>query len=478
MNRLIQILLLVLSFNFIYSQDFQVSNMQGYVVESPKFTISTGNIYLTFPTNMRVYKFPVAGPQAPISNPINPDPTQWGPGQCDIASVNNFIYVLFTDYLGGQFIIKLAFSNDYGNNWNSFVLDTINNTNYLPTRYDLPRAVVSDVGRLYCFYFVFENSKDTSGIYMYDLFNNSRKKIDVFFPKARYEYAITPFVKTINNVDHIFLSYWIDSSFYTIKSTNAGQTFSQPQKIVDVSVPWPMFDWQSTFQYDASGKLYFKYDYRAFDFPYDEGRKFFVKTSQDLGQTWSAATLIDTSMGYVEFVVVGNDFVKYYCENDRNLYLQTSKNLTNWGAKVRVNSVDSSISSSFYERVAASPYLNKIAFAWKDRRTGNDEIFYRLMDIPTTVNETISPNEFILYQNYPNPFNPVTSISFNLKNKSHASLKVYDVFGKLIKVLVDDLLESGNHEYKFEAIGISSGVYYYTLNTNGIQQTKKMILIK
>ena len=89
-----------------------------------------------------------------------------------------------------------------------------------------------------------------------------------------------------------------------------------------------------------------------------------------------------------------------------------------------------------------------------------------------------NPDGFSLEQNYPNPFNPSTTISFTLLSHGYASLKVYDLNGKLVKTLVDGVLTKGNHIYSFEGIGLSSGIYLYTLETKDFVSTKRMTLIK
>ncbi len=95
------------------------------------------------------------------------------------------------------------------------------------------------------------------------------------------------------------------------------------------------------------------------------------------------------------------------------------------------------------------------------------------------------PNEFVLYQNYPNPFNPSTKIKFLIPNitpggdeGARVTLKVYDVLGKQIVVLVDEYKSAGTYEVDFNAKALSSGIYFYTLNLNGITHSKSMILIK
>ncbi|MDR3668943.1 MAG: T9SS type A sorting domain-containing protein [Ignavibacteriaceae bacterium] len=89
-----------------------------------------------------------------------------------------------------------------------------------------------------------------------------------------------------------------------------------------------------------------------------------------------------------------------------------------------------------------------------------------------------------LFQNYPNPFNPSTIISFNLKDKGYVKLMVYDIIGKLIKVLVNETKESGYYETEFNAKGLASGIYLYRLEVIGkgnipvYSDLKKCILIK
>ncbi len=98
----------------------------------------------------------------------------------------------------------------------------------------------------------------------------------------------------------------------------------------------------------------------------------------------------------------------------------------------------------------------------------------------TDLNEEneIVVNNFELNQNYPNPFNPSTIISFSIPNNSFISLKVYDVLGKEIKTLAEGEYLPGKYEIDFDARGLSSGIYFYTLKSENFISSKKMILIK
>ena len=94
------------------------------------------------------------------------------------------------------------------------------------------------------------------------------------------------------------------------------------------------------------------------------------------------------------------------------------------------------------------------------------------------------PEKFQLDNPYPNPFNPATVISYQLAVSSHVSLKVYDILGKDVAVLVDADEASGKHESKFDAskYRISSGVYFIKLTSITKEQTttatKKIVLTK
>ena len=88
------------------------------------------------------------------------------------------------------------------------------------------------------------------------------------------------------------------------------------------------------------------------------------------------------------------------------------------------------------------------------------------------------PEQFSLSQNYPNPFNPNTSISYSIPENSFVTLKIYDVLGHEVEVLINEQKEPGNYQIDFNASELSSGIYYYTLTAGNFTSTKKMSLIK
>ncbi len=92
--------------------------------------------------------------------------------------------------------------------------------------------------------------------------------------------------------------------------------------------------------------------------------------------------------------------------------------------------------------------------------------------------ENTLPEEFALLQNYPNPFNPSTAISYQLSASSFVSLKIYDVLGNEMRVLVNGQKSAGTHTVTFNAQGLPSGVYFYRLQASGFVQTKKLVVVK
>jgi hypothetical protein len=111
---------------------------------------------------------------------------------------------------------------------------------------------------------------------------------------------------------------------------------------------------------------------------------------------------------------------------------------------------------------------------------------YRLKQIDyngtLTYSETVEvefiPENYSLLQNYPNPFNPTTTISFKLAKSTFVTLKIYNILGNEILTLVNQVMPGGKHEITFDAVGVPSGVYLYTITAGDFVDTKKMILMK
>ena len=146
----------------------------------------------------------------------------------------------------------------------------------------------------------------------------------------------------------------------------------------------------------------------------------------------------------------------------------------------------------------SSPYLNKVQGVWYDASAQKWVLYNEDLEpyalgvkfvvyvanssgIVTAVEEETNPTtvtNFELQQNYPNPFNPSTKIKYSLAEQSQVTLKVYNILGKEIATLVNEVKGNGNHEVSFDGSGLASGVYFYTLQAGKITQTRKMILMK
>lgn len=133
---------------------------------------------------------------------------------------------------------------------------------------------------------------------------------------------------------------------------------------------------------------------------------------------------------------------------------------------------------------AAEDGRGKCFVTWEDYRRGYWTVFVAKVNtggIVTSVegnqgsNFPISPR---LYQNYPNPFNSDTIIRYELPERDHIVLKVFDLLGRQVAMLAHDVQNAGEHSIAFRANDLSSGIYFYRLITPRSAQTNKMLLLR
>jgi hypothetical protein len=98
--------------------------------------------------------------------------------------------------------------------------------------------------------------------------------------------------------------------------------------------------------------------------------------------------------------------------------------------------------------------------------------------LPALDNSPALPAEVALRSAYPNPFNPVTTIAFDLPQAGNVELKVFNMLGQTVAELINEALPAGTHTVNFNATGLASGSYFYTLNTGSQLLTKQMVLVK
>ncbi len=92
--------------------------------------------------------------------------------------------------------------------------------------------------------------------------------------------------------------------------------------------------------------------------------------------------------------------------------------------------------------------------------------------------ENMIVSEYILEQNYPNPFNPATTINYSVPKESIITIKIFDLLGNEIEILIDEDHSAGRYSINWDASQLTSGIYYYQLEANDFKNTKKMILLR
>ena len=106
------------------------------------------------------------------------------------------------------------------------------------------------------------------------------------------------------------------------------------------------------------------------------------------------------------------------------------------------------------------------------------KIFKRTFVVDVEQTSLGIPEEYLLMQNHPNPFNPSTIIQFSIPEQAFVKLEVFNTLGEKITTLVSEELTAGTYKYDWNAEGLTSGIYFYRINSNKFSEIKKMILLK
>lgn len=117
-------------------------------------------------------------------------------------------------------------------------------------------------------------------------------------------------------------------------------------------------------------------------------------------------------------------------------------------------------------------------FSWRDVNRWLHTWIGSLWNPVGVDDDEMTVNEYKLSQNYPNPFNPSTQINYTLMSPGHVTLKIFDVLGRTVSVLVNQDQNAGNYTVQFDARNFSSGIYFYRLESGSFVQTNKMMLLK
>jgi hypothetical protein len=187
--------------------------------------------------------------------------------------------------------------------------------------------------------------------------------------------------------------------------------------------------------------------------------------------------LFKRSFGYLAqngdiIIVNGNGYIVFSDEDRGNFAILYKFDPTNFSVK------DSIMFSGHYW--CGFKYYDNVGlfFVMYDGKVGKTTV-YKIKDKVTNVTkEPQIPQKFALYQNYPNPFNPTTTISYDLPERAHVKLTVYNILGQEVATLVNAEQEPGRYNVNFNASDLPSGVYFYRLEAGNFIEQKKMILIK
>ena len=133
-------------------------------------------------------------------------------------------------------------------------------------------------------------------------------------------------------------------------------------------------------------------------------------------------------------------------------------------------------------------------YSYTDAASGTGTVYYRLkqldldgtfrysdgiaVDAASGIAAGEFPTEFTLSQSYPNPFNPTTNIRYGLPQKAFVTLEVFTTLGQRVATLVNEDEDAGYHEVKFDASGLASGAYFYTVTAGDYHASKKLVLMK
>jgi hypothetical protein len=158
------------------------------------------------------------------------------------------------------------------------------------------------------------------------------------------------------------------------------------------------------------------------------------------------------------------DFDKYYVKG--NLLYAGLWNKDGIGAAWHLNELNDTNFQNSITSYINSGYKPIMVNAYDDAWTSvKDDDNYQIIS-------------FLLSQNYPNPFNSETKITYSLSNEDFTSLIVYDALGRQIISLVNKIQSAGTHTVQFDGRGLSSGVYFYRIESGNFAETKKMVLMK
>lgn len=437
----------------------------------------------------------------------------------NIASNGGIVHVLWWDRRIGNYEIYYKRSMDGGLNWETDTRLTFNSgASTIPSLALLANFIhiawndYSDGnGEIY-----YKNSTDGGTSWGVDvrLTNNSAN-------------SETPCVTVSGSTVHVVWRDDRDGNFeeYYKRSTNGGINWETDTRLTNN----PSISWFPSISSSAQVLHVVWFDHR------DGNSEIYYKRSTDGGTTWGVDTRLtnNASISTNPSVSVSNQAVGVvWCDNrdgNQEIYYKRSSDAgLSWGLDTRLTnnsaqSLNPSIRISgpsihvvwedtrdanveiYYKRStdgglgwepdtritynsgesygATSSISDQVVhIVWHDTRDGNREIYYKRNPTGNPFGIKIIsseiPKEFKLKQNYPNPFNPSTTIEFDIPKTTLAKLIIYDLLGKELVILFNEVLKPGTYKIDFDGSKLSSGVYFFKLQTDENAQTKTMVLLR
>jgi photosystem II stability/assembly factor-like uncharacterized protein len=192
-----------------------------------------------------------------------------------------------------------------------------------------------------------------------------------------------------------------------------------------------------------------------------------LRSTEDSVFFWPVNNGLPNSTFTGKYILTSNSAGDVFAGNDSSGVYRSTDNGLNWRA------INGGLTDVHVQSMAVSVG----GYIFVGTRGG---LVYRSSQ-PTTgivASGNSTPKDFTLSQNFPNPFNPSTTIQFSLPNAAYTSLKVFNILGEQVASLVSGNLEAGQHFIRWNAAGVTSGVYFYRLQAGDFTETKKLILVR
>ncbi|MFA5011455.1 MAG: T9SS type A sorting domain-containing protein [Ignavibacteria bacterium] len=156
-----------------------------------------------------------------------------------------------------------------------------------------------------------------------------------------------------------------------------------------------------------------------------------------------------------------------------------SRTNSNETAKQEIARIKSKYDEAKMKAVSIMRTSKSLTREEKDRKQIEDILLTKTEENKESATfSNIVPDEYSISQNYPNPFNPNTKINFALPKQGFVSLKIYDITGREIKTLVNEVKQAGYYTVDFNGSNLSSGVYFYKIQSGDFSSVKRMVLVK